>query len=158
MLSKSETCELLDNLRNSWPHDVIPKAKNIKVYEIEQDVRLLVADQTIAVQVQNKILPFLGGQLETLKHFPFVTVDMGAVKFVCNGAKIMRPGISSFGSFKKGDIVVVNDLTHGKALAIGIALEESESAKMMAKGYVIDNIHYISDKMWEAYKEIRRCG
>ena len=144
----------MNNLRNSWPHDVVPKVKSIKVYEIEEDARLLIADKTIAVQVQNKILPFLGGQLEILKHFPFVTVDMGAVKFVCNGAKIMRPGITNFGSFRKGDIVVVNDLTHGKALAIGIALEDSESAKTMTKGYVIDNMHYISDKMWEAFKEI----
>ena len=49
---------------------------------------------------------------------------------------------------------MIKDQIHGKALAVGIALENSEAAKAMTKGYVIENLHYISDKMWEAYKEI----
>jgi len=154
VLSKSETGDLLDKLGSAWPQDAIPKVKSIKVYEVEQGRRLLVADETIAVQIEDRIVPFLGGKPEILQRFPSVTVDMGAVKFVCNGAKVMRPGITNFDSFKKGDIVVVKDQTHGKALAAGFALEDSEAAKAMAKGYVVENLHYISDKMWEAYKEI----
>ncbi len=154
VLSKSETNELLDKLRSAWPHDAIPKVKSIKVYEVEEGTRLLVADDTVAVQMRDSIVPFLGSNPEVLQRFPFVTVDMGAVKFVCNGAKVMRPGITNFGSFKKGDIVMIKDQIHGKALAVGVALENSEAAKAMTKGYVIENLHYISDKMWEAYKEI----
>ena len=154
VLSKSETNELLDKLRSDWPHDAIPKVKSIKVYEVEEGRRLLVADDTVAVQMRDSIVPFLGSNPEVLQRFPFVTVDMGAVKFVCNGAKVMRPGITDFGSFKKGDIVMIKDQIHGKALAVGVALENSEAAKAMTKGYVIENLHYISDKMWEAYKEI----
>ena len=154
VLSKSETNELLDKLRSDWPHDAIPKVKSIKVYEVEEGTRLLVADDTVAVQMRDSIVPFLGSNPEVLQRFPFVTVDMGAVKFVCNGAKVMRPGIVDFGSFKKGDIVMIKDQIHGKALAVGVALENSEAAKAMTKGYVIENLHYISDKMWEAYKEI----
>ena len=154
VLSKSETNELLDKLRSSWPHDAIPKVKSIKVYEVEEGRRLLVADDTVAVQMRDSIVPFLGSNPEVLQRFPFVTVDMGAVKFVCNGAKVMRPGIVDFGSFKKGDIVMIKDQIHGKALAVGIALENSEAARAMTKGYVIENLHYISDKMWETYKEI----
>jgi len=154
VLSKSETNELLDKLRSAWPHDAIPKVKSIKVYEVEEGRRLLVADDTVAVQMRDSIVPFLGSNPEVLQRFPFVTVDMGAVKFVCNGAKVMRPGITDFGSFKKGDIVMIKDQIHGKALAVGVALENSEAAKAMTKGYVIENLHYISDKMWEAYKEI----
>ena len=154
VLSKSETGDLLEKMGSAWPQDAVPKVKTIKVYEVEEGRRLLVADETVAVQVQDNIVPFLAGKPEILQRFPSVTVDMGAVKFVCNGAKVMRPGITSFDSFKKGDIVVVKDQTHGKALAVGVALEESEAAKAMTKGYVVDNMHYISDKMWEAYKEI----
>ena len=155
VLSKSESGDLLDRLGSSWPQDAVPKVKSIKVYEVEEGRRLLVADETVAVQVQDSIVPFLGGKQEVLlQRFPSVTVDMGAVKFVCNGAKVMRPGITNFDSFKKGDIVVVKDQTHGRALAVGVALEDSEAAKAMPKGYVIENLHYISDKMWEAYKEI----
>jgi PUA domain protein len=153
LLSKSETAKLLDRLASAWPEDIIPKVKNIKVYEIEREKCLLRADRMVAAQVRGLIVPFLGKQ-EDLQRFPSVTIDNGAVKFVCNGAKVLRPGIINFGSFKKGEIVVVKDQTHGRALAVGLALEDSEVAKAMTKGYIIDTIHYISDKIWEAYKKI----
>ena len=138
---------------SSWPQDILPNVKNIKVYEIERDKCLLTADKMVAAQARGSIVPFLGKQ-EELQRFPSVTIDRGAVKFICNGAKVMRPGIINFDSFKKGDIVVVKDQAHGRALAVGLALEDSEIAKGMTKGYVIDTIHYISDKIWEAYKKI----
>lgn len=120
---------------------------------MEEGKRLLVSDELLAAQVNDSIVPFLGSQ-EPLRQFPSVTVDAGAVKFVCNGAKVMRPGIIDFGTFKKGDIVGVKDPVHGKIIAVGLALEDSESAKAMGKGYVVENLHYISDKIWQAYKEI----
>jgi predicted RNA-binding protein (TIGR00451 family) len=153
LLSKSETAQLFDELGSAWPQDILPKVKSIKVYEIERYKRLLVAEEMVAVQVSGAIVPFLG-KPQQLQRFPSVTIDMGAIKFVCNGAKVMRPGIIDFDSFKNGDIVVVKDQMHGKALAVGLALKDSEVAKAMSKGYIIDNLHYISDKMWEAYKEI----
>jgi PUA domain protein len=153
VLSKSETAKLFDRLASSWPQDLLPKVKNIKVYEIDQDKWLLSGDKLLAAQVGDSIVPFLGKQ-EDLQRFPSVTIDRGAVKFVCNGAKVMRPGIVNFGTFKKGQIVAVKDQIHGRALAVGLALEDSEAAKGMAKGYIIDTIHYISDKIWEAYKKI----
>jgi malignant T-cell-amplified sequence len=153
LLSKSETAKLFDRLASAWPEGILPKVKNIKVYEIEREKCLLRADRMVAAQVRGLIVPFLGKQ-EDLQRFPSVTIDNGAVKFVCNGAKVLRPGIINFDSFKKGEIVVVKDQTHGRALAVGLALEDSEVAKTMTKGYVIDTIHYISDKIWEAYKKI----
>jgi len=99
------------------------------------------------------LVPFLG-KTELVQKFPTVTVDMGAIRFVCNGAKVLRPGIVAFDSFKKGDVVAVKDQTHGKLLAVGLALEDSETAKSMAKGYVVDNLHHVGDKVWEAAKEI----
>lgn len=131
----------------------MPKVKTFKVYEVDAERKILISDDFTAVQVKNAIIPFLGRK-EVLGQFPSVTVDMGAVKFVCNGAKVLRPGIVDFMPFKKDDIVVVKDQSHGKMLAVGVALEDSEAAKTMAKGYVIDNLHYISDKIWETYKEI----
>ncbi|AIC14726.1 PUA domain containing protein [Nitrososphaera viennensis EN76] len=141
-------------MKARWPAGTIPKVKTFKVYEVDESKHLLVSDEITCVQVKDYVIPFLAGKPETLAQFPSVRVDMGAVKFVCNGAKVLRPGIVEFGSFKKGDIVTVQDQTHGKMLAVGIALEDSETAKTMQKGYVVDNLHYISDKIWEAYKEI----
>ena len=153
VLSKTETAKLFNRLASAWPQDILPKVKNIKVYEIERDKCLLSADKMVAAQVRGLIVPFLGKQ-EDLQRFPSVTIDRGAVKFICNGAKVMRPGITNFDTFKKGEIVAVKDQTHGRVIAVGLALEDSEVAKGMTKGYVVDTIHYISDKIWEAYKKI----
>ena len=134
--------------------DTLPKIKSFTAYEVEADKYILKSQNFTAVQInQNIILPFLGSS-DFIKQFPCVHVDMGAVKFVCNGARIMRPGITKFDTFKKDDIVIVKDQNYEKSLAAGIALDDSEVAASKSKGYVIDNLHYISDKFWEAHKEI----
>lgn len=134
--------------------DALPKIKSFTAYEVEADKYILKSQNFTAVQInQNIILPFLGSS-DFIKQFPCVHVDMGAVKFVCNGARIMRPGITKFDTFKKDDIVIVKDQNYEKSLAAGIALDDSEIAASKSKGYVIDNLHYISDKFWEVHKEI----
>ena len=141
-------------IRATWPEVIIPKIKTFKVYQIEEGKFLLQAESFFAIQTRESvILPFLG-KPELIDHFPSVYVDMGAIKFVCNGAKVMRPGITSFDTFKKDGIVIVKDQTYKKALAVGIALVDSEIASSMTTGYVIDNLHYVSDKFWEASKSI----
>jgi malignant T-cell-amplified sequence len=152
--SKRDTSDLLEVIHSKWPNHVVPKIKTFKAYEVEQGRFILESEDMLAVQVDEKIiLPFLGLP-RILEYFPAVFVDMGAVKFVCNGAKVMRPGITKFDHFTKGDIVIVKDQIHAKPLSVGIAMEDSDAAITKTKGYVIDNLHYVSDKFWEAYKEI----
>jgi len=152
--SKRDTSDLLELIHSKWPNHVVPKIKTFKAYEVEQGRFILESEDILAVQVDRKIiLPFLGLP-RILEYFPAVYVDMGAVKFVCNGAKVMRPGITKFDHFTKGDIVIVKDQIHAKPLSVGIAMEDSDAAITKTKGYVIDNLHYVSDKFWEAYKEI----
>jgi PUA domain protein len=82
-------------------------------------------------------------------------VDMGAVKFMCNGANVMRPGIRSFGEFEKGQIVCIIEESQKKSLAVGRSLVSSKEMAEMSKGIVVENLHYISDKYWEAKKTIK---
>ncbi|MEK6940005.1 MAG: RNA-binding protein [Nanoarchaeota archaeon] len=78
-----------------------------------------------------------------------ITVDMGAVKFVVNGADIMRPGIVEIEEgIAKDEFVAVIDKNNKKPLAVGIALFSSEEIKAMASGKVIKNIHYVGDELW----------
>lgn len=158
VLSKRDTSALKDLIRKEWPSNVVTTfadEKNFKAYEIEKGKRILKGDNFAAVELDNEtILPFLG-TADILERFPCVHVDMGAVKFVCNGANIMRPGITRFDNFRKGDIVAVRDQTFSKILAVGKALEDSDIAASKTKGYVIDNFHYVGDRFWESYKEIR---
>ena len=79
-----------------------------------------------------------------------ITVDMGAVKFVVNGADIMRPGIVEIeDGIAKDEFVAVIDKNNKKPLAVGIALCSSEEMRAMTSGKVIKNIHYVGDELWK---------
>ena len=154
VISKKETEKVLGLLNKTWTNISIPKIKNIKVFEIEYDKSIVVIDTVVGVFIKNElVLPFLG-KTDILKEFPFIKVDSGSIKFICNGAKILRPGIVEFGSFNKNDIVAVKDERFEKYISVGLALEDSAIAENLQKGYVIDNLHFVGDKFWDAFKEI----
>ena len=80
---------------------------------------------------------------------PTVTVDMGAVKFVVNGADIMRPGIVDIGTFDSGEFIVIVDVNNKKPLAVGVALMSSAEMESTSSGKVVQNIHYVGDEIWK---------
>ena len=129
MLSKKETSFILDKLLLNWPENTIPKIKNIKAYEIEKNRKLLIHEGNFAaVLIDEIILPFLGNN-NLIESFPYVLIDMGAVRYVCNGANIARPGIIKFESFLKDKIVIVKDKDYQKPLAVGLSLCDSPISK-----------------------------
>jgi PUA domain protein len=78
---------------------------------------------------------------------------MGAIPFVCKGANVMAPGIRRVeGEFSKGNLLVVVDEKHGKALALGESLLDSVVFKEIKNGPVIKTLHYVSDKYWNMAK------
>jgi PUA domain protein len=78
-----------------------------------------------------------------------VTVDAGAVSFVSDGADVMRPGIvEADESIAAGDLVVVREETHGKALAIGRALEGGPDLPGES-GKVVESLHHVGDDLFE---------
>lgn len=84
-----------------------------------------------------------------------VIVDMGAIPYVCKGATVMAPGIVRYeGDFVTGDLVLIADMKHGKALAIGEVLIDSTTARATKKGPVVKNLHYVSDKIWDYIKTL----
>ena len=75
-----------------------------------------------------------------------VVVDMGAVKFVVNGADIMRPGVVSCNpQIAQGDIIVIKDVNNSKPLAIGTALFSGEELMSQSGGKVVASLHYVGD-------------
>jgi len=88
-----------------------------------------------------------------LSSAPRIVVDMGAIPYVCKGANVMAPGIRrSVGDFRKGSLVVIVDERHGKALAVGETLYDSEEVKNIKRGPVVKNIHFVGDKIWDLTK------
>ena len=132
----------------------IPKQKNIKTHDVNEKGVIITGDEMTAIKIGDDILPFLD-DIPILEKSPYVTVDMGAVKFVCKGANVMRPGIIKFSDFESGEIVCVIEESQNKFLAVGKAEMSSEEAKNANKGEVIKNMHYISDDFWETKKEIK---
>ncbi|MBI4147696.1 RNA-binding protein [Candidatus Woesearchaeota archaeon] len=80
-----------------------------------------------------------------------VTVDSGAVQFVCSGADVMRPGITAFDTdIQKDEIVAIVDQTHKKPIAVGRMLVSGTEATALAKGKIIRNLHFVGDDAWTA--------
>lgn len=132
-----------------------PKVKTFMLHEIEDNASIIIGENFTVLRINDMYLPFLS-ETELLKKFPKVIVDAGAIKFVCNGANVMRPGIRNHTEFKKDDLVCVVEETHNKFLAIGKALVSSIDMPSITKGEIIKNLHYISDRYWEAAKLIKK--
>ena len=152
-ISKSEISEVMDKMNTQWGIE-LPKAKTLVLHELDDNTSLITGDSIKAIRVGEVYLPFLS-EIGLLEKFPKATVDTGAIKFVCNGANVMRPGIKKFTEFQKDDIICVVEEDHNKFLAVGKALVSSDEMSTITKGEVVKNLHYISDKYWEAAKLIK---
>ena len=123
LISKSETNQIIKLVSDQWKRE-LPKIKNLKVHFIDNNSQLMVGDGIIILKIDDDYLPFLN-QSNILEKFPNVMVDMGAVKFMCNGANVMRPGIKKYTEFVKGDIICVIEDSQHKFLAVGKAITHS---------------------------------
>ena len=153
-LSKSDSNEIITDIVSQWKMQ-IAKPKTLVLHEVDENTLLITSEDFTAIRIGKTYLPLLS-ETSLLEKFPRVVVDAGAVKFVCNGANVMRPGIRKYTEFKKDDLVCVVEETHNKFLAVGRALVPSEEMSSITKGEVIKNLHYVSDKYWESAKLLKK--
>ena len=79
-------------------------------------------------------------------------VDSGAVRFVVNGADIMKPGIvSADPEIAVGDLVVIVEERHKKPLAVGRALVPG--SEMKGEGKAVKSMHHVGDSIWKGLEE-----
>ena len=125
-------------------------AKTIGIGEAGDGSKVYLLDgEAVYAQTQHLIYPTLNNP--HIEQLPSVIVDMGAIPYVCKGADIMSPGVVRIeGNFKEGDLVVIRDINHGKALAIASTLISSDDFEGMKKGKAFKNLHYVGDKIWGA--------
>ena len=96
-------------------------------------------------------VPFLTprGLLAYKAEKRFVTVDMGAVRFVTNGADVMGPGITAADpGIRADDLVWVREERHGKPLACGVALADGTLLATKPKGKQVRSVTYVGDRVW----------
>ena len=110
-----------------------------------------IVDAIRQVESDDGVDPFLTvrGANEYPPEQNVVTVDAGAISFVSDGADVMRPGIvEADEQIQAGELVVIEEETHGKALAIGRARVAGEEM-LGVQGKVVDTIHHVGDDLYE---------
>jgi len=117
--------------------------------------RLLIADNEVrGIVVGDRPFLTVRGLLAHPATKRFVTVDMGAVRFVYNGADVMAPGIvDADPGIKPGDLVWVRDERNRRPLAIGEALMAGPEMVASEKGKAVRTIHHVGDALWKLDEE-----
>ena len=125
-------------------------SKKDQVELVEDKFRIILINKKPALfYYEEQLVPTLKF-LQENKVLKTIIVDMGAVKFVVNGADVMRPGIVEIEEgIVKNDFVAVVDVNNKKPLAVGIALYDAYEMKGMKNGKAVKNIHYVGDELWQ---------
>ena len=129
------------------------------VFQVGDTVDMAEGPDFDAVFVDNQIVAFVKdgksfltvrGLLKYQAAKAYATVDMGAIKFVINGADVMGPGIvDADESIAVGDYVWVRDVKNLKPLAVGVALTTGSEMRSKKPGKAIHSLFYVGDKLWK---------
>jgi len=147
---KSKEIKIFQNeLKNYYDDNFFNKKSFVEIAESEGLNIIFVDNEPDFMLYKNKIFFTLHGLNRYKPNKKFVVVDMGAVKFVANGADVMAPGIvDAERSISKFDPVWICDEKHRKPLAVGIAIMNSEEMINKNKGKAVRIIHYVGDDIW----------
>jgi len=129
---------------------LINNKSKVEVLETDEYDYILVDGEPYIIMIDNKPYPTLKSILANNElENKTVVVDMGAVRFVTNGADIMSPGIvEADDTIVPGDLVVIVDVNNKKPLAIGESLITGPEMVESSKGKAIKSLHYVGDEIW----------
>ncbi|TFF97212.1 MAG: DUF1947 domain-containing protein [Promethearchaeota archaeon] len=155
---KDEISQIKEKLRAHYDEEfinsVFPEKCKVEIIITEDDDELYAVNNELALwKSEDNYIPVLTLLLDNRVGLKTVVVDMGAVKFVTNGADIMRPGITKIDTdIEKGNIIRIADIDNNRTLAVGKAMYDAEEMERMKTGKVIKNIHTIKDSVWDFAK------
>ncbi|MDG6991337.1 MAG: hypothetical protein JRM99_07980, partial [Nitrososphaerota archaeon] len=138
VLSRRDSAEMIQKIEASVGISLnLPKSAQAQCAEPEEGVVFVTLEGFEFVQTGESFLPYLGSA-GTLALFPTAVVDEGAIRFLVNGADVMRPGIRKLDDWgAAGRIVVVKEEKKGRAVAVGPSTVAGSEAAGMAKGICI---------------------
>ena len=170
-LSKKKTKTLINAILKLYPShaDIVRDVEKIEEASIKNPpIKVyLINDIAAYVQIDNLLLPTLVllyiaisriGIRVILEGMKYVIVNEGAVKPILRGADVMAPGIIDYTEFSKDDIVAVLEPKEKKPIAITKALMDIKTGLMPSKGKVLENLHYIGDKIWKISLSLSKIG
>jgi len=155
VLSRRDSAEMISKIEASLGLSLgLPKSSQARCAEPEEGAVFVGLDDFEFVQAGETFIPYLGSQA-TLALFPRVFVDEGAIRFLLNGADVMRPGIRKFDDWGgAGRMVVVREEKKERAIAVGPSVVASSEALGMTKGGCIKNLHHVGDRYWSLHKTL----
>ena len=147
-LQKKKLKEIKNKLKEY--SSLIPDKANVEMLETDFNSFILINGHPHIILINEKPFPTLKAAIDNDIQGKQVVVDMGAVKFMANGADVMSPGIvATDENIDKDDVVIIVDETHKKPLAIGISLITGKDMVKNDKGKAVKTIHYIGDNIWK---------
>ncbi|MEM2141836.1 MAG: PUA domain-containing protein [Candidatus Thorarchaeota archaeon] len=156
LLKSKEQRDQIEELTRSFKTEISLPGQQPHLEEgfLEDGSRVIMLNGVILFfERAGRVFPSLNALLMGVVKLPTVTVDMGAVRYVVNGADIMRPGVTALeDSINTGEVVAVIDQTHHKPLAIGVSLMNAAQIKEATSGKVVNSVHHVGDEIWEFNK------
>ena len=129
---------------------LINNKDSVELLEVDPNDFILVNGEPYIIMIDNKPYPTLKAALNENLNAKTAVVDMGAVKFMTNGADVMSPGITKADeNIQEGNVVLVVEESHHKPLVVGISLITGPEMEENDKGKAIKTLHYIGDDIWE---------
>jgi PUA domain protein len=128
---------------------LIPAGATVEIIKSNLPDIILINNEPLIMFIDDTPFPTLKGALKTDIKSKYVVVDMGAVKFMTKGANVMSPGITDADpDIQEGDLVIVVDENHRKALATGRSLISGMEMVKNNEGKAVKTLHHIGDEIW----------
>lgn len=129
--------------------EIFHKKSDLKLYSNDQGDILVYDKQVAFIVLRDTIIPSIHFLRDHTSLLPKIVVDVGAIRFVANGADIMRPGIVQIDErIQADDIVEIVEEKNGATLGIGRARFPAAEMETKDGGKVVDNLHHLKDQWW----------
>jgi PUA domain protein len=149
-LRRKEVASLVSELQEILGCTTFKEDEALEIADAAQYRLLVSKGRPLGIYIGDEPLLTLSGMLAYAPTKRYVTVDMGAVKFLANGADVMAPGvIDADQSIKEGLGVWVRDEKNLRPLVVGIAMMDAETMIEASEGKAVKTIHYVGDKIWQ---------
>ncbi|MBE6527065.1 MAG: RNA-binding protein [Thermoplasmata archaeon] len=140
--------------------DEISAIVGVPVFDGDEPIDRAESPDFDLIYVGNDILGMIVGDKPfltlrgVLRYEPvkrYVTIDMGAVPYIANGADCMGPGIvEADPEIAEGDFVWIRDINNKRPLAVGISQRSGEELSKKLPGKAIKTLNTVGDKLWKA--------
>lgn len=152
-IKKKEISKIIGRLKNDFGSSFFNFDSVVEIGIYKNTEFVFIDHKPYFMIYNNRVVFTIIGLYKYKPNNKYVIVDMGAIKFVTNGADVMNPGIVDVDKdIQPDDIVWICDEKNKKPLAVGIALVTGEDMIKKEKGKAVTIFHYIGDDLWDFLK------